>query len=172
MTFCPHAHQSCHFLFSNLFDLEKSQPDSAAAKLVAFAGIFDGHDGDKAAIYCAQGLLHHILAETEHCAAKLHSSSIHKSKRKDNATSVMASDGNHTHKDINIQVLKQGHMNGFIWAQTRFGSGSDPPTFRELKLGPISVRNSQSFFKRIFCAPQREVRGGTTASTISLVSLP
>jgi hypothetical protein len=128
--------------------LEKAQPADAAAKLVVFAGIFDGHDGSLASEYCSMGLLPHILAETQNCASKLSPS---------------------LKGDINLQVLKQGHINGFTWAQTRFATGSNPPTFRDLKCGPSYVRNSRSFFQRLCGGPPPSLRGGTTATTISLV---
>jgi hypothetical protein len=128
--------------------LEKMQPVDAAAKLVVFAGIFDGHDGSLASEYCSMGLLPHILAETQNCASKLNPS---------------------LKGDINLQVLKQGHINGFSWAQTRFATGSNPPTLRDLKSGPSSVRNSRSFFQRLCGGPPPSLRGGTTATTISLV---
>jgi hypothetical protein len=87
-------------------------------------------------------------------------------------------------KDINIQVLKQGHVDGFTWAQTRFGTGADPPTWNELKDsnndiqqvrrgGSSSISNTNktsSLFQRFFCGPSlRTIRGGTTATTLSLV---
>jgi len=133
------------------------------AKLVAFAGVFDGHDGEAASHYCCKGMLHHILAETDRLTHKLTETT--KRGRKKSLSMPLPSSSS---KDINIQLLKQGQVNGYTSAQTRFGTGADPPTFADVNDG--HVRSNQSLFGKFFCGTRRSIRGGTTATCISLYS--
>ncbi|KAL7565316.1 hypothetical protein ACA910_014601 [Epithemia clementina (nom. ined.)] len=62
----------------------------SSPRLLAFAGVFDGHGGAQAADYCAKGLLGHILSETNGLNTattnkKSHGQNRHGSVKNDNA---------------------------------------------------------------------------------------
>jgi hypothetical protein len=46
-----------------------SGTSSSGNELLAFGGVFDGHDGPDAAEHCARGLFSHVLEETRDCEA-------------------------------------------------------------------------------------------------------
>jgi len=112
--------------------------------LVAFAGVFDGHDGRLASEYCSEGLLQHILIETAQSVAK-----------------------DKCNKDPQ-KILKVAYVNAFHNAQTRFGAQDHPPTFQEVNRRGV-WRNGR--LKRFFCGNKDDsLHGGTTACTLSIVS--
>lgn len=68
-------------------------------------------------------------------------------------------------------ILKNGHILGYERAQARFARRADPPTFGDVNLGLKKVRGKKSLIDRWFCSTPRSKSGGTTACTLSLVSI-
>lgn len=128
--------------------------------LLAFAGVFDGHDGSKASDYCAKGLLPHILLEAENAGKK---------KLGKRRFSPLSSDSG---ADIRLQeavkelpLLESIYVRAFHHAQERFGEGMEPPKIGKTVAKQISWR---TLLRRKSHHPVEA--GGTTACTLSLVS--
>lgn len=121
--------------------------------MAAFFGVFDGHDGARAAEYCYKGLLPHILSETQYCMLK------HNKQRGGSK--------------VKLSLVQTGIINAFHHAQTRFGNKMSPPTFQDVKNGVKATRfdNKGSIARMCGTVPRkRKPRGGTTALTLSIVS--
>jgi serine/threonine protein phosphatase PrpC len=119
--------------------------------MAAFFGVFDGHDGARAAEYCHKGLLPHILSETQYCIDKQRGGS-----------------------KVESSTLETGIINAFHYAQTRFGNKMSPPTFQDVENGVKATRfDNKGSIARIMSGTvprKRKPRGGTTALTLSIVS--
>ena len=129
--------------------------------LLAFAGVFDGHNGPKASEYCAKGLLPHILLEAE---SKKPTTALRKRRFSPTITDSGA--------EIRLQEAVQDlpplesiYVRAFHHAHERFGSGMEPPEMNKAVTKQMSWR---SLLRRKTNQP--EVFGGTTACTLSLVS--
>ena len=124
-------------------------------RMVAYIGVFDGHDGPNASEYVRKGLLPHILSETEE--------SIRKNK---GIKQVVTENGNKVDS-----ALDAGIINGFNKAQDRFAKQLDPPTFQDVKKGTKATRfDSKGHLARLLRKPRAKPRGGTTALTLHIVS--
>lgn len=134
--------------------------------LLAFAGVFDGHDGPKAAEYCATGLLPHIFLELQKLAAP--------KKRLSAYTTKMSSS---TLPDASTAVLlEQTYVNAFHHAHERFGSSLEPPSIEDNNNNNnIAIMGKQSSWRSSLALRRKPVHrsaqifGGTTACTLSLV---
>jgi serine/threonine protein phosphatase PrpC len=131
-----------------LFLIRTAQSQTRNPALVAFVGLFDGHDGPLASSYCSSGLLQHILIETE--------LSIH-SKRNES-------------KDSKEARLKAAYVLAFHNAQERFSLNRDPPTFEDLKERRATKKERNRGIMRLIDGKDKTPkRGGTTACTLSIV---
>ena len=100
--------------------------------LLAFAGVFDGHNGSKVAEYCAQGVLRHILREA---AAKNRGNSkatiqpVRKRHFSHSKTTIDSTQGgNYCLKKAikGLDPLEATYVKPFHHAQDQFGSGLAP----------------------------------------------
>jgi hypothetical protein len=137
----------------------QKQMDPQVPRMMAFAGVFDGHDGPLASEYIAEGLLPHILSETAEC---IH---MHGSKW---LQKVKAVDGT-----ITASALEAGYVNAFHRAEERFAANESPPTLEEVKGGVQATRLDKGGLCSQICPPPRRpvpLIGGTTATTLAVVS--
>jgi len=129
-------------------------------QMVAFAGVFDGHDGATAAEYCSQGLLKHILMETNACIAQRERASIGR-----------CSESSISLQTNYVSLLEEGYALAFHKAQEAFACDSAPPTFDVVKrYARTRRRQRNSGFLRRFFSPKEDRPGGTTACVLSIVS--
>ena len=152
---------SSFYLFNWLSPSVNCQRSRAALtpQMVAFAGVFDGHDGATAAEYCSQGLLQHVLIETNASIAQRERASIGRCSEH--------SDALHTNS---ISLLEEGYVLAFHKAQEGFASNTAPPTFDDVKRSTRTRRRRRNsgFVRRLF-APKEDRPGGTTACVLSIV---
>lgn len=147
-------------------------------RLLAFCGVFDGHDGARAADYCAKGLLAHIFLEATELSKKRsppNASAAGRLRRRfspSNAKSELATD--FALKEAVQELsdpLEAAYVRAFHHAQERFGAGLEPPV-PACKLSKLGKQLSW----RSLLRPKSQqvvdnlVPGGTTACTLSLVS--
>jgi serine/threonine protein phosphatase PrpC len=128
--------------------IRTAQSQTLHPPLVAFAGVFDGHDGPLASTYCSNGLLQHILIETY--------KSIH--------------DEENEFKDTK-EAPKAAYVLAFHHAQDQFSRNRDPPTFEDLKgKQAMKKQRDRSVMHLLGSKDKAPKRGGTTACIISIVS--
>lgn len=138
-------------------------------------GVYDGHDGDFASEYCRQGLLPHIVAELR---------SIQQSPKGwgfavDRANAPLKlNEGNGKDDPASKLDMEAPYTAAFQKAEERFGNELEPPTFDEvsrtqvtpLKVAPPGSYNPVQWIATATTTTEPR-RGGTTACTMSLVSL-
>ena len=145
-------------------------------QLSAFMGVYDGHDGDFASEYCRQGLLPHIIAE-------LRSTTQQSSKgwgfAVDRANAPLKLEEGVGKEDSTSKLdMEVPYTAAFQKAEERFGNELEPPTFDEvsktqvtpLKVAPPGSYNPMQWISSATAAAEPR-RGGTTACTMSLVSV-
>lgn len=139
-------------------------------KLAAIFGVFDGHDGDSASSYCAKGLAPHIMAELDvRCSS---TPTQRKSWSFSNDKAMAALDFETTRPAQNGDI-ELSYIAAFQNAQQRFCNYMDPPRFEEVcNHLPLKTNHWKSYNPINWLGsstPSR--RGGTTACTLSLVSI-
>jgi hypothetical protein len=161
--------------------------------MLAFSGIFDGHDGPLAAEYCANGLLQHILMETistemERAAGMSDSASqIEETFPSTDRTDTKASSLSIWDHQEQLKDLDKVYVRAFHHAQDQFAATGIPPTFDDVAASSTK-RQQQSKQKKEHYHRGRRLRrklfgsrfrfagdirpGGSTACTLSIVSMP
>ena len=153
---------------------------SSFPTLLAFAGVFDGHDGPKAAEYCSKGLLAHILYEQSSAASSSQNKNHHLGMKRRFPPTTPPTATTTTIASTNVRasteedLLENTYVRAFHRAHERFGAGMEPPTTNNstttssMSLGKQS--SWRNLLKRRRANHHTQVIGGTTACTLSLVS--
>jgi hypothetical protein len=136
--------------------------DDNVPVLVGYTALFDGHDGPACSEYCSQGLLSHILAEISDSYQKTSSSNKDRNSQPKMIETVSG--------DSVSTPIEAGFINAFHQAQTRFANDMPPPTFRDVELGPAATRSKSSILRQWLRTGKRDIKGGTTACVVSVVS--
>jgi serine/threonine protein phosphatase PrpC len=155
---------------------------------MAFAGVFDGHDGSAASQYCSDGLLQHILQAIylqHHHSSQRHVMSrrgllSHSDSHEDTDTKTDTTDKDTqsalSHNlpttllpdNPSVLLISRAIQSGFEQAQDEFGMDSFPPTFQQVGTR-MTKRRSNRLLRRVLNAAPGPKAGGTTACTLCLV---
>lgn len=162
---------------SSLVRNDETEEDSL--QCVAFAGIFDGHDGFAASSYCSQGLLKHVLIETQ--KTKNNRSKPRKSNAKAGNNKKFLFKNHHNDEDkknkclAKIQSrLEEIYISAYRNCEKRFVSFLEPPTFEDIGEGISTKKKNRfyRFFMRLLLPLKKRKgkvkRGGTTALSLGL----
>jgi hypothetical protein len=139
-------------------------------RMLAFAGVFDGHDGDAASQYCVDGLLQHMLQSTFlHYLHLLSSSQRSLASSDGGGDSLLLAEATTLlpHEDPVLLPLAQAMQHAYEQAESEFASDERPPTFAQVGTRMTRRRSSRLLKRVLYTTPPKA--GGTTACTLSVV---